>query len=79
MDSHDLGRHFGGLESALNRIQSKVICIGILSDILFPVNEQAFIAEHTPNGVFHAIDSLYGHDGFLLETTQINQILSKEL
>ncbi|MEP0984749.1 homoserine O-acetyltransferase [Ekhidna sp.] len=79
MDSHDVGRHFGGIEKALKRIKSKVISIGISSDILFPVQEQKLIAEYTQHGVFHAIESLYGHDGFLLEVDQINQILKKEL
>ncbi len=79
MDSHDVGRHFGSIKKALNRIQSKVISIGITSDILFPIQEQEYIANHTPNGVFHSIESLYGHDGFLLETDQINDILNKGL
>ena len=79
MDSHDVGRHYKGVDNALKRIKSKVISIGITSDILFPTAEQKLIAERTPDGVFYAIESLYGHDGFLLETKQINQILKKEL
>ena len=79
MDSHDVGRHYGGSERALNRIQSRVISIGIFSDILFPISEQEFISKHTPNSVFYGIESLYGHDGFLLETDQINNILKKEI
>ena len=79
MDSHDVGRHFASCENALNRIASRVISIGIFSDILFPVSEQEFIAKHTPNSAFYAIESLYGHDGFLLETKQINDILKKEI
>ncbi|GAB4243483.1 MAG: homoserine O-acetyltransferase [Ekhidna sp.] len=79
MDSHNVGRHFGSVKKALNRIQSKVISIGITSDILFPIQEQEYIANHTPNGVFYSVESLYGHDGFLLETDQINNILKKEL
>ncbi|MEQ9466254.1 MAG: homoserine O-acetyltransferase [Ekhidna sp.] len=79
MDSQDVGRHYGGLEQALGRIQSRTIAIGLDTDILFPVAEQEFIANHTPNSSFHIISSLYGHDGFLLETSQINEILKKEL
>ncbi|MEO1254876.1 MAG: homoserine O-acetyltransferase [Bacteroidota bacterium] len=79
MDSHHIGRYFGSTEKALKRIQSNVISIGITSDILFPVQEQELIAKHTPNGVFHPIESLYGHDGFLLEIDQINTILKQEL
>ncbi len=79
MDSHDVGRHYGGCERALNRIQSRVISIGIFSDLLFPISEQEFISKHTPNSAFYGIESLYGHDGFLLETDQINNILKKEI
>jgi len=79
MDSHDVGRHHNGVDNALKRIKSKVISIGITSDILFPVAEQKLIAERTLNGTFYTIESLYGHDGFLLETDQINEILKKEL
>jgi len=79
MDSHDVGRHYGGLSKALNRIQSKVIVIGLNSDLLFPVSEQETIAQHTPRGVLHVISSLYGHDGFLIETKKINEILKEEI
>ena len=54
MDSHHIGRHFGSIEKALKRIRSKVISIGITSDILFPTQEQELIAKYTPNGFsFH--------------------------
>lgn len=79
MDSHDVGRHFGGVENALKRIKSKTIAIGLDTDILFPVAEQKQIASGVSNGSFHLIKSLYGHDGFLLETKQINEILKEEL
>ncbi|WP_425392876.1 homoserine O-acetyltransferase family protein [Ekhidna sp.] len=78
MDSHDVGRHFGGLENALQRIQSKAIVIGLDTDLLFPVSEQEFIAKHVSNSALHVISSLYGHDGFLIETEQINNILKNE-
>lgn len=79
MDSHDVGRHYGGLEKALARIKSRTIAIGVDTDILFPAAEQEFIAKSTLQGSFHKISSLYGHDGFLLETNQINNILKTEL
>lgn len=79
MDSHDVGRHFGGIEKALDRIKSNTIVIGLDTDILFPASEQELIARHTPNSSLHIINSLYGHDGFLIETNQINDILKKEL
>ncbi|SNT20797.1 homoserine O-acetyltransferase [Ekhidna lutea] len=80
MDSHNIGRYYDGdLKKALSRIKSNAIIIGVDSDILFPPQEQAFIAAQIQNSSFHTIESLYGHDGFLLETEQIDNILTKEL
>ncbi|MEQ9402744.1 MAG: homoserine O-acetyltransferase [Cyclobacteriaceae bacterium] len=79
MDSHNVGIGKGGLANALSKINSKAVIIGIETDILFPLNEQELIADNIPNSSFYAIRSLYGHDGFLLETSQISTILKLEL
>lgn len=79
MDSHNLGRYYGGIENALKRIRSRAIVIGVDTDILFPVDEQKMIAEYIPDGTFYEIESLYGHDGFLIETEQITRILEQEI
>jgi homoserine O-acetyltransferase/O-succinyltransferase len=79
MDSHNVGRWHGGIENALQRIHSKAIVIGIESDILFPVHEQELIANHLQNSSFHKVQSLYGHDGFLVETQQIENSLRQQL
>ncbi len=79
MDAHNVGRGRGSVEKALSLIQAKTLIIGITTDILFPVNEQKFLAENIPNAKFKAIDSLYGHDGFLLEFEQIQKLISNFL
>jgi homoserine O-acetyltransferase len=68
MDSQDVGRNRGGVVAALKSIQSKTLVIGIKSDALFPIVEQEFLAKHIPDASFQVIDSLYGHDGFLIES-----------
>lgn len=76
MDSHHLARGRGGdLTKALQRIQQPTLIIGIDSDILCPVAEQAFMASHMPDAQLHIIDSTYGHDGFIIETRQISSLL----
>lgn len=75
MDSHDVGRHRGGCEAALQRITAKTLVIGIENDGLFPVEEQAFLAQHIPHAKLEVISSNYGHDGFLIETEKIKTIL----
>ena len=77
MDSHHLGRGRNSVENALNQITAKTLVIGIDSDILFPVSEQKFLAEHIKNAKLEVISSLYGHDGFLIETEKISTLLKK--
>ncbi|MGH2649473.1 MAG: homoserine O-acetyltransferase, partial [Ginsengibacter sp.] len=79
MDSHNVGRGRISIENALQKIKAKTLAIGIETDILFPVSEQKFIAENIPGGKFIAINSLYGHDGFLLEFDQIQHIITQFL
>jgi len=72
MDSHHLARGRGGdLKATLASIQTPTLIIGIKSDLLCPLAEQAFMEAHMPNASLVAIDSMYGHDGFIIETAQI--------
>lgn len=75
MDSHDVGRNFGGIKAALKRIKSKTFVIGIKTDILFPIEEQKLIADYIQDASFYEIDSIYGHDGFLVEYKQITILI----
>lgn len=75
MDSHDIGRKRGSVEEALHIIQAKTLAIGIESDILFPLQEQRFIAAHIPGAEYQTIASDYGHDGFLLEFESIGLLI----
>jgi homoserine O-acetyltransferase len=75
MDSHHVGRGRDSMESALSKIRAKTLVVGIHSDILFPVAEQRFLAQHIPGAVFHEIDSPYGHDGFLIETETMSKLI----
>ncbi len=75
MDAHHIGRGRGSAISALERITAKTLVLSISSDLLFPVEEQVFLATHIKNAVHTIIDSDYGHDGFLLEFTQIEKAI----
>jgi homoserine O-acetyltransferase/O-succinyltransferase len=77
MDSHHVGRNRPGVKEALSRIRSRTLCIGITTDILFPVNEQIFLSENIPGSVYKEIDSIFGHDGFLIETEKIGAIIDE--
>jgi len=63
--------------NALKKIKAEVLCVGIKSDLLFPTDEQKFIAANTKNAEYVEIDSFYGHDGFLIETDLVSEIVRK--
>ncbi|HMU69830.1 MAG TPA: homoserine O-acetyltransferase [Chitinophagales bacterium] len=76
MDSHNIARNRGDVHAALQRIKAKTLVIGIDSDILFPVIEQAFLAKHIPGAALEVISSNYGHDGFLIESGKIKRAIN---
>lgn len=78
MDSHNVARNrFEGLEPALKQIKAKTLVVSVTSDLLFPVNEQEFLAKHIEDAVYNSIESFYGHDGFLIETEKLTQVISE--
>ncbi len=76
MDSHNVGRGRNGLLPALAQIKAKTTVIGIRTDMLFPLEEQRFLAMNIRDSVYHEIESEYGHDGFLLELEQLSNIIN---
>ncbi len=76
-DSFNIGRKRGGVKSALQMIKAQTISLGIKSDLLFPVEEQKLVAKYIKNAWFKEIDSSYGHDGFLIETDIISEIVKE--
>lgn len=77
MDSHNVGRNRGSILHALSQIKARTLIVGIRSDLLFPPSEQQFLARHIPNATYEEIDSLYGHDGFLIEFRPLTNIIRK--
>lgn len=76
MDTHNIARGSeNSVEDQLKKIQAKTLVIGISTDILCPIVEQEFLAEHIPNAQLEIIDSTYGHDGFIVETEIISEII----
>lgn len=78
MDSHNIARNRNNdVRKVLAQISTPVLSLGIRTDMLFPITEQQYIARHVQNGQFVPIDSLFGHDGFLLEYEQIAKALKQ--
>jgi homoserine O-acetyltransferase len=75
MDSHNVGRNRNGVEKALSLIKARTLVIGIISDVLFPIEEQQYLFRHIPKSAFAEFDSFYGHDGFLIETEALTNVI----
>ena len=70
MDRFDLAEHGGSYAAALSKVSAKVLVIGVESDMLFAIQEQAAIAEAFANNAstrFARLPSLEGHDAFLVD------------
>jgi homoserine O-acetyltransferase/O-succinyltransferase len=80
MDSHNIARHRNpDIKKVLASIVQRTLIVGITSDILCPLAEQQFLAANIKNSKLVTIDSLYGHDGFMVETEKIGACLSEWL
>jgi len=80
MDRFDLSEHGGSFAAALQAVRAEaVLVIGVESDMLFPIQEQATIAqafEHA--GVptrFVRLPSVEGHDAFLVDIARFGSEL----
>ncbi|WP_449440469.1 homoserine O-acetyltransferase family protein [Pedobacter steynii] len=75
MDSHNVGRSRTSIVDALTLVKANTLVIGIENDVLFPICEQEFLANHIPGAALQKISSAYGHDGFLIETDILTNII----
>lgn len=75
VDSDNLGRGRGGEAAALGMIRARATLIAIDSDLLFPPYMMEEMSRHIEGSILHVITSDFGHDGFLLESSQISAIV----
>jgi homoserine O-acetyltransferase len=80
MNHHDIGRGHGGAAEALRHITAEVTVGGISSDRLYPLRLQEEIVRFAPHaGEVQVIDSIVGHDGFLVESEAVGNLISAAL
>lgn len=74
-DTHDAGRGRGGVAAALAQIKARTVVVGITTDIIFTPAEMRELHGMIAGSDYHEIASPFGHDGFLVEHEQLNDIL----
>ncbi len=78
MDAHDVGRGRGGVAAALRGFRGRLVGVGIGGDLLYPPEEvRAWTA--AAGATYRQIESIHGHDAFLLEPEQVGDILRDAL
>lgn len=75
VDSHNIGRGRGRVENVLKSIKAKTLVVAITSDILFSPAEHQILVNNIPDVEYHTLDSIFGHDGFLVEHQALNKII----
>jgi homoserine O-acetyltransferase/O-succinyltransferase len=80
LNSHDVGRGRGGVQKALRGCPVPVVVAGLTSDRLYPLRLQEELAELLPGCTgLQIVESIYGHDGFLLESEAVGDLIRKTL
>lgn len=79
MDLHDVSEGYAAYDAALARIQSRVLLVGVTTDILFPDSHVQALArdlERLNKQVeYYQLDSIHGHDAFLVEFERMGVVL----
>jgi homoserine O-acetyltransferase len=76
MNSHDIGRARGGTAAALQRVTCDLHVAAVDSDRLYPPRLSAEIVAGAPTSrPLRTVTSPYGHDGFLIETSQVGEVV----
>ncbi|MCV7257885.1 homoserine O-acetyltransferase MetX [Mycobacterium shimoidei] len=80
LSRHDVGRGRGGVAAALRSCPVPVVVGGITSDRLYPLRLQQELADLLPGCTgLQVVDSIYGHDGFLVETEAVGELVRQTL
>lgn len=80
MDLFDLGEGAGSYEEGVARIRAFSLVAGVTTDLLFPLQQQEEVArilrEWGRECRFVRLDSVYGHDAFLIDADRFGRLLS---
>ncbi len=77
MHTHDLSRGRGAYPDVLASIAQPALVVSVSSDVLYPPEEQRYLAAHLPNAQYEILDCPHGHDGFLIETASLGEMIAE--
>jgi len=79
MDLFDLGEGKNSYDEGVARIRARSLLIGVTTDLLFPIHQQEEVArllrDWGRDCRFVRLDSVYGHDAFLIEIERFGAIV----
>lgn len=78
MDAHDVGRGRGGVGERLRASGTALTGVGIACDLFYPASDVAAWAAES-GATYREIDSVHGHDAFLIEHAQVAAIIADTL
>lgn len=76
MHTHDIARDRGSYPQVLEQLLQPALLVSVSSDALYPPQEQELLARTLPNARYRVLSSEHGHDGFLIETDALGQLIS---
>ena len=80
MTTHDIARGRGSLADVLGSITTPVWVAGVDSDRLYPLRLQQQLADLIPTVAdLEVIESIHGHDGFLVESDALAEVVRRAL
>lgn len=81
MDLHDISRGRGTAQKAFARFSGPSMTVSVSSDFLYPPAQQQELADVLSldgrTCSYHTIDSVFGHDGFLVEHDKLASMLDE--
>jgi len=77
MDTHDVSRGRGDFDEVLRGVRPRTLVVAIDSDILYWPAEQREVARLVPGARLAVMDSIHGHDAFLIDVDRLSDLVAE--
>lgn len=79
MNFHDIGRGRGGWQEAAKQIRANVLALGFKGDLLYEPERIREFTQQIKEGTYVEVDTIFGHDGFLVEFEKWSHLIKDEI